>query len=70
MGYRVPDKFRTNPLSLKPGGVIVYVKFKNGSIREYDKVKNPSSYIKQIKYNDANPPICWWESTYVAKHYA
>lgn len=46
---RVSDEYRKNHLSLKPGGSIVSVTFSNGSVREYDKVKFPQSYVGQIE---------------------
>ena len=45
---RVADEFRTNPLSLKPGGSIVSVIFSNGRMLDYDKVKSPKKYIASI----------------------
>jgi hypothetical protein len=45
---RVGDEYRTNNLSLKPGGSIVTVVFANGGILEYDKVKSPKKYIAAI----------------------
>lgn len=45
---RVGDEFRTNHLSLKPGGSIVSVVFIDGSTREYDKVKFPRKYVSTI----------------------
>ena len=39
---RVGDEFRTNPLSLKPGGSIVTVVFSDGRMLDYDKVKSLS----------------------------
>ena len=45
---KVGDEFRTNPLSQRPGGRVVRVTFKNGSHRDYDKIKHPESFIKKI----------------------
>lgn len=45
---RVSDEFRTNPLSLKPGGSIVSVRFSDGRMLDYDKVKSPKKYIASI----------------------
>lgn len=45
---KVGDEFRTNPLSHQPGGRTVRVTFKNGSVRDYDKVKHPTAFIKKI----------------------
>jgi len=48
---KVKDKFRTNELSLRPGGYIVIVEYKDGQIREYDKIKYPNLYILYTKNN-------------------
>lgn len=45
---KVGDDYRTNPLSHQPGGSTVRVTFKNGSWRDYDKVKHPKSFISKI----------------------
>ena len=50
---RVGDKFRTNPLSLKPGGSIVSVVFSDGETREYDKIKYPRKYVATIPKRDS-----------------
>jgi hypothetical protein len=44
----VRDEYRTNKLSLEPGGHQVAVTFKNGKTLVYDKVKNPKAYIKSL----------------------
>ena len=49
---RVGDEFRTNPLSLKPGGSIVTVVFSNGKMLDYDKVKSPKKYVASIPTRD------------------
>ncbi len=51
MGFKVGDKYRTNPLSFKPGGYTVVVELDNGRQFEYTKVKYPVTYIKTIKRN-------------------
>jgi hypothetical protein len=48
MGYFVSDEFRTNQLSLTPGGSNVVVNYENGETKAYDKVKNPKAYINAI----------------------
>ena len=60
--YKVGDKWRTNKLSQQPGGVTVFVKHKNGFIKEYDKVKHPNKFIDKITESN-NPSIVnvWWE---------
>ena len=45
---RVGDEYRTNPLSLRPGGSVVMVVFSDGRTLEYDKVKSPKKYIATI----------------------
>ena len=45
---KVADDYRTNPQSHQPGGVTVRVVFKNGDLRDYDKVKSPAKYIEQV----------------------
>ena len=45
---RVKDKYRTNPLSLEPGGNNVTVNYADGKSFEYDKVKKPGAYIRRI----------------------
>ena len=45
---RVADEFRTNPLSLSPGGSIVTVVFSDGRMLDYDKVKSPKKYVSKI----------------------
>lgn len=45
---RVSDDYRTNELSLQPGGYEVIVVYENGKRLIYDKVKRPGSYIKSI----------------------
>ena len=37
MGFKVEPNFRTNELSLTPGGVTVEVIYKDGRIYEYSK---------------------------------
>lgn len=45
---RVSDDYRTNELSLQPGGYEVIVVYENGKRLIYDKVKRPGSYVKSI----------------------
>jgi hypothetical protein len=56
------DEYRTNPMSLQPGGTTVRVVLENGQVISYDKVKKPWHYVKTIisavekgtdKYNSA-----------------
>lgn len=48
----VSDEFRTNHLSLKPGGSTVEVIYKNGTVRIYDKIKYPKAYIEKLPKTD------------------
>ena len=47
----VGDSFRTNKLSLKPGGYTVTVVNFDGSSKIYTKVKNPEAYAKIASEN-------------------
>jgi hypothetical protein len=48
----VSDEFRTNHLSLKPGGSTVQIIYKNGEVRIYDKIKYPKAYIEKLPKED------------------
>jgi hypothetical protein len=48
----VKDKYRTNPLSLEPGGSSVTVTFSDGFSQTYDKVKFPNAFVRKI--NESN----------------
>jgi hypothetical protein len=49
----VSDQFRTNNLSLTPGGSVVEITYNNGKTLSYDKVKNPKKYIQSLSnYKD------------------
>lgn len=52
MSMRVADEFRTNPLSLSPGGSVVTVVFSDGRMLDYDKVKSPKKYVSKIPQKD------------------
>lgn len=54
--FRVSDEYRTNPLSVKPGGSIIKVIYKDGSIRIYDKIKNVEAY-KRFLWNSSKNEI-------------
>jgi hypothetical protein len=45
---KVTDNYRTNPLSLKPGGSTVKAIHERGKVFVYDKVKSPGAYIKRM----------------------
>lgn len=51
-GYFVSDAYRTNHLSLKPGGSTVKIIY-DDHFRVYDKIKYPKSYIEKITSKDA-----------------
>jgi hypothetical protein len=55
----VEDKYRTNPLSLSPGGSTIEVHKKSGKIMVYDKIKSPERYLREIypKINGESDPI-------------
>ena len=60
--YKVGDKYRTNKLSHQPGGVKVFVKYKSGFVKEYDKIKNPDKFIDKItESNDSSIVNVWYE---------
>lgn len=46
--FVVADEYRTNPLSHQPGGCTIKVKYKDGSIRIYDKIKNIDAYTSRL----------------------
>ena len=54
---RVNDEFRTNPLSLKPGGVDIVVEYTTGDVLLYDKIKYPDRYVKRILSFTTNAEI-------------
>ena len=49
---RVQDKYRTNSLSLKPGGSEVRVVYNADKQFIYDKIKHPLSYVARIHGKD------------------
>jgi hypothetical protein len=50
--FIVGDKYRTNDLSLIPGGYNVTTLYADGSSRLYSNIKNPDAYINMIKRKD------------------
>lgn len=50
---KVADEYRTNPLSLKPGGYTVKVIHETGKVFVYDKVKKPGAYIKSMSMEES-----------------
>jgi len=55
--FKVKDEFRSNELSLKPGGETVIVRKKGPGDKAiiciYDKIKNPKAYMKSAWSNPA-----------------
>jgi hypothetical protein len=51
---QVSDQFRTNELSLVPGGSRVTLFYNNGDSKVYDKVKNPNSYCSAVLKKSAD----------------
>jgi hypothetical protein len=50
---RVSDQFRTNNLSLTPGGFEVSITLNTGKTLVYDKIKSPRKYIQSLSnYGD------------------
>ena len=49
---KVGDSYRTNPLSLKPGGSTVTVYYSDGSSRIYDKIKYTRRYIGSLSMKE------------------
>lgn len=50
---KVADEFRTNNLSLTPGGSEVSITYVNGKTLVYDKIKSPLKYIQRLaNYNE------------------
>jgi hypothetical protein len=45
--HTVRPEYRTNQLSLKPGGSIVTIVMKTGQRLDYENVKNPDAYIRK-----------------------
>ena len=48
LSMRVGDEYRTNPLSLSPGGSVVTVVFSDGRMLDYEKVKSPKKSVSKI----------------------
>jgi hypothetical protein len=54
---KVEDQYRTNPLSLKPGGCTLTITYSDGKVFIYDKVKNAVSYIRALDKNHEHGTI-------------
>jgi hypothetical protein len=50
---KVLDNYRTNPESHIPGGSVVETFNDKGLRLVYDKIKNPSAYIKRITKDES-----------------
>ncbi len=61
MAFKVADEYRENPMSLRSGGVTVFVKESSGRILEYDKVKMPWRYIAKLKKENPDIIKAWWK---------
>ena len=48
MSLKVEDRYRTNQLSVEPGGYEVTIIYEGSDTFIYDKIKSPGSYIKGI----------------------
>jgi len=55
--FYVGDKYRTNPLSLKPGGHTVSIEFENGDVLRYNKIKNAKAYVKSLNNDEVRGKI-------------
>jgi hypothetical protein len=55
--FYVKDKYRTNPLSLQPGGHTVSVEYENGDVLRYDKIKSPKTYVRTIEYDEVRGKV-------------
>ena len=49
---KVADEYRTNPLSIQPGGDEIRVYLADGMIYTYDKIKSPAKYINRLEFKD------------------
>jgi hypothetical protein len=45
----VKDEYRTNPLSLIPGGHEVTITYEDGFSQTYDKVKSPKAFVSKLR---------------------
>jgi|688.fasta_scaffold309103_1 hypothetical protein len=49
---KVADEYRTNPLSIQPGGDEIKVYLMDGMVYTYDKIKSPAKYINRLEFKD------------------
>jgi hypothetical protein len=54
----VKDEYRTNELSTIPGGSVVSVHYNDGTIKHYDKIKDPVKYTLRIKKQNVAKITC------------
>ena len=50
----ISDQYRTNPLSLRPGGYEIRVIYNSGKTYVYDKIKDPTRYIATMTTNSSD----------------
>jgi hypothetical protein len=62
MGFKVGDEYRTNELSLTPGGSEVKSISTTGKSKTYDKVKNVNAYCQRL-IKDQKIAEIWVDST-------
>lgn len=55
--FYVKDKYRTNPLSLQPGGHTVSVEYANGDVLRYNKIKSPKAYVRSLNNDEVRGKI-------------
>jgi|688.fasta_scaffold380130_3 hypothetical protein len=75
---KVKEEFRTNPLSLQPGGSEVKLFCQDGVVFIYDNIKSPTNYISKVKFKDeivridvdgkqvwtsSEPGVKYWDQT-------
>lgn len=62
----INDSYRTNGLSLTPGGNVVTVVYADGHRRIYDKIKNVEAYASSISKDQLIMEV-WCENQLVWK---
>lgn len=66
MAHRVNEEYRTNELSLIPGGDSLTIHHKDGKKLTYDKIKNIQAYAKKAMQDPTVTQI-WQENNLVWK---
>lgn len=64
MTHIVSDEYRSNELSLTPGGTVLTIHYKNGKKLTYDKIKNIKAYLSKVTL-DPNVIKIWQEDVLV-----